>query len=103
MFNPSKIDNQNSNNLSNVDKCQKSEDSINKEKSKIPLDNYSESNIKNNDYKELLQCNNNLNECNGSNPQRSNCNRNNNKIISNMLHNNNSFSYEKLIIYFHFK
>ena len=101
MFNPSKIDNQNSNNLSNVDKCQKSEDSINKEKSKIPLDNYSESNIKNNDYKELLQCNNNLNECNGSNPQRSNCNRNNNKIISNMLHNNN-LNIKSIAYYFSF-
>ena len=29
MFNPLKIDNQNSNNLSNVDNCQKSEDLIN--------------------------------------------------------------------------
>ena len=54
MFNPLKMDNQNSNNLSNVDNSQKSEDLINNNKSKIPIDNFSESKIKNMMIKNFL-------------------------------------------------
>ena len=54
-----------------MDNYQKSEDLINNNKSKIPLDNYKKSNIINNDYKELPHWNT-LNIINKNIPQASN-------------------------------
>ena len=82
------MDNQNSNNLSNVDNSQKSEDLINNNKSKIPLDNYKKSNIINVDYKGLSHSNT-LNKINKNIPQVSYNNSNNKRTIANNLHINN--------------